>query len=58
VMHPQVIGRPSRLDLLRDFITFAQGFPDVWFCTCREAAEAFASRRASSRSGISRAAVQ
>ena len=46
VMHPQVIGRPSRLELLRDFIAFAQGYPDVWFCTCRQAAEAFAGKRA------------
>jgi peptidoglycan/xylan/chitin deacetylase (PgdA/CDA1 family) len=41
IMHPQVIGRPSRLLLLRDFIRFVQGFPGVWFCTCRQAAEAF-----------------
>lgn len=41
VMHPQVIGRPSRLQLLRDFITLAQAHDDVWFCTGREAAEAF-----------------
>jgi hypothetical protein len=44
VMHPQVIGRPSRLALLRAFIAFAQGFPGVWFCTCRAAAEAFAAQ--------------
>jgi peptidoglycan/xylan/chitin deacetylase (PgdA/CDA1 family) len=41
VMHPQVTGRPSRLDLLSRFIEFVQGFPDVWFCTCRQAADAF-----------------
>jgi len=44
IMHPQVIGRPSRLVLLRDFIRFAQGFPGVWFCTCRQAADAFLSQ--------------
>jgi len=41
VMHPQVIGRPSRLRLLRSMIRYIQGKPDIWFCTCREAAEAF-----------------
>ncbi|MSP87588.1 MAG: polysaccharide deacetylase [Alphaproteobacteria bacterium] len=41
VMHPQAIGRPSRLQLLRDMIAFIQGFPNVWFCTCRDAAQAF-----------------
>jgi peptidoglycan-N-acetylglucosamine deacetylase len=42
VMHPQAIGRPSRLELLRSFIAFAQSFPNVWFCTGRDAANAFA----------------
>ena len=42
VMHPQAIGRPSRLELLRSFIAFAQSFPNVWFCTGRDAAKAFA----------------
>jgi peptidoglycan/xylan/chitin deacetylase (PgdA/CDA1 family) len=41
VMHPQATGRPSRLQLLRDMIAFIQGFPKVWFCTCRDAAQAF-----------------
>lgn len=40
-MHPQVTGRPSRLLLLRRMIEYAQQFPDVWFATCRAAAEAF-----------------
>ncbi|WP_137391562.1 polysaccharide deacetylase family protein [Rhodoligotrophos defluvii] len=31
VMHPQVIGRPSRLDLLRAFVNYARRFPDVYF---------------------------
>jgi peptidoglycan/xylan/chitin deacetylase (PgdA/CDA1 family) len=44
VMHPQVIGRPSRLQLLRDFIAHAQTYPGVWFCTGRQAAEAFAAQ--------------
>ena len=33
--------RPSRLRLLRSMIRYIQGKPDIWFCTCREAAEAF-----------------
>lgn len=41
VMHPQISGRPSRLRLLRRMIGFMQGFPGVWFCTCRSAAEAY-----------------
>lgn len=30
VMHPQFIGRPNRLAMLRELIEFIQGFPDVW----------------------------
>jgi peptidoglycan-N-acetylglucosamine deacetylase len=30
-MHPQVIGRPSRLDLLKAFIDYARSFPGVTF---------------------------
>jgi len=41
VMHPQVIGRPSRLTLLRDFITYARKFGDVAFCTCADVASHF-----------------
>lgn len=43
VMHPQVIGRPSRLALLREFIAFARRAPGVWFATGQEVAEAWAS---------------
>lgn len=42
VTHPQIIGRPSRLRLLRDFIAHCRRFPDVWFATGREVAEAWA----------------
>jgi peptidoglycan/xylan/chitin deacetylase (PgdA/CDA1 family) len=41
VMHPQVIGRPSRLALLKRFIEYVQAFPGVRFTTCREVAQAF-----------------
>ena len=37
-MHPQVIGRPSRLDLLDGFLGFVHGHEDVWIATCREIA--------------------
>lgn len=41
VMHPQVIGRPSHIALLRQFITWMQTFPDVWFARGTEIAEAW-----------------
>lgn len=37
-MHPQIIGRPSRLAALADFIAFVQGHEDVWVATCGEIA--------------------
>jgi peptidoglycan-N-acetylglucosamine deacetylase len=39
VCHPQVIGRPSRLALLREFIRFTTKFPRVWYATGQEVAE-------------------
>ena len=41
VMHPQCIGRPGRLSLLRDMIAFIQSFPDVWFATGSEITQAW-----------------
>lgn len=38
-MHPQITGRPSRLKLLRDFISFMKSHDGVWFATCSEIAE-------------------
>jgi peptidoglycan/xylan/chitin deacetylase (PgdA/CDA1 family) len=43
VLHPQMIGRPSRVALLRRFIEYARAVDGVWFATCAEVAEAFAS---------------
>ena len=40
-MHPQVIGRPSRIALLREMIAFIKTFPDVWFATGEEIATAW-----------------
>ncbi len=33
VLHPQCSGRPMRLRLLREFLTYAQGCPDLWITT-------------------------
>jgi peptidoglycan/xylan/chitin deacetylase (PgdA/CDA1 family) len=41
VMHPQVSGRPSRIALLRAFIAWIKTFPDVWFATGSQVAEAW-----------------
>jgi peptidoglycan/xylan/chitin deacetylase (PgdA/CDA1 family) len=48
-MHPQVIGRPSRLALLREFIAFARRLPGVWFATGEEVADAWASTEMSQK---------
>ena len=37
-MHPQVIGRPYRLELLDGFLTFVREHDDAWIATCREIA--------------------
>lgn len=37
-MHPQIIGRPSRLELLDGFMSFVQHHDDAWITTCREIA--------------------
>lgn len=42
VMHPQVIGRPSRQQLLRDFIAHVRRFPRVRFARCEEVASWYA----------------
>ncbi len=39
-MHPQVIGRPSRLPLLRRFIERVRAHDDIWLATCGEIAAA------------------
>jgi peptidoglycan/xylan/chitin deacetylase (PgdA/CDA1 family) len=38
IMHPQAIGRPSRLLLLRRFLEFAQSHEGVWFATAGDIA--------------------
>jgi peptidoglycan/xylan/chitin deacetylase (PgdA/CDA1 family) len=40
-MHPQVIGRPSRIAMLREFIAWIKRFPDVWFARGHEVVKAW-----------------
>jgi peptidoglycan/xylan/chitin deacetylase (PgdA/CDA1 family) len=39
-MHPQIIGRPSRITMLERLIKHIMGHKGVWFARCDEAAEA------------------
>jgi peptidoglycan/xylan/chitin deacetylase (PgdA/CDA1 family) len=41
VLHPQCSGRPMRLRLLREFLTYAQSYPDLWIATGQQIAENF-----------------
>ena len=43
-MHPQIIGRPSRIALLERLIVHIRQHQDVWFGRCDEAADALAER--------------
>ena len=43
-MHPQLIGRPSRITLLEQLIEHIRRHPRVWFARCDEAAHALAER--------------
>ena len=45
VMHPQGIGRPSRLALLREFIAYTREFEGVWYATGSQIAEAWLSQQ-------------
>jgi peptidoglycan/xylan/chitin deacetylase (PgdA/CDA1 family) len=38
-MHPQIIGRPSRLEMLDEVISAVHAHGDVWIAPCREIAE-------------------
>ena len=37
-MHPQIIGRPSRLAFLDQFMSFVTGHDDVWVATTAQIA--------------------
>lgn len=49
VLHPQVIGRPSRVALLERFMAYTRTFEGVWYATCTEAAEAFVAQEQSGK---------
>ncbi len=55
VMHPQAIGRPSRLALLREFIAYTRGFDRVWYATAEQVARVW--RAQSSEAGIQAQAI-
>jgi len=38
-LHPQVIGRPGRFQMLREFIQFMKGLPKIWIARCIEIAQ-------------------
>lgn len=40
-MHPQIIGRWHRIQLLDELIHYISGHPGVWFTTCTEAVNAW-----------------
>jgi peptidoglycan/xylan/chitin deacetylase (PgdA/CDA1 family) len=42
VLHPQIIGRPARLAMLRQFIEYMRSFSKVWFATGTKVANAWA----------------
>lgn len=43
-MHPQFIGRPSRINMLRQFLDYVHQFPNLWRATGSEVAEFWLSR--------------
>lgn len=50
-MHPQLIGRPARLQMLRRFLEYVLGFPGVWVATGSEIAGWWAEHDASAAPG-------
>lgn len=49
VLHPQCSGRPMRLRLLREFLTYAKSCPDLWIATGEEISQHFAAHEARER---------
>lgn len=39
MLHPQVIGKPGRILMLKKLIQYIQSYPDVWFATGSQIAE-------------------
>ena len=38
-LHPQVIGRPGRFQILREFMQFMKGLPSLWIARCIDVAQ-------------------
>ena len=38
-LHPQIIGRPGRFQILREFIQFMKGLPKIWIARCIDVAQ-------------------
>ena len=49
VLHPQCSGRPMRLRLLREFLTYAKSCPDLWITTGEAIAANYSRHEAASR---------
>ena len=49
VLHPQCSGRPIRLRLLREFLTYAKSCPDLWIATGQQIAANFIKHEAVAR---------
>ena len=47
VLHPQAIGRPARIALLRRFMEYTRKFEGVWYATGEQVAEAFVAQESS-----------
>lgn len=46
VMHPQIIGRPSRMKMLERLIAYIRKHPNLWFARCDEIADTMRPRLA------------
>ena len=49
VLHPQCSGRPMRLRLLREFLSYAKACPDLWIATGQQIAANFIQHEAAGR---------
>jgi peptidoglycan/xylan/chitin deacetylase (PgdA/CDA1 family) len=43
-MHPQIIGRPSRIQILEELIQYCKGFANVWFTRCDQVVDVMRDR--------------
>ena len=47
VLHPQAIGRPARIALLRRFMEYTRTFEGIWYATGEQVADAFVAQEQS-----------